>query len=137
MMRNDLRDISRELPNGFHDAELGKIEIDYVSRTITMEMHLWVGDMDQEGELREAYRKGTLTVEDFAYCVIEPPDPCSEFTGNGTIGIDGGEYGVESAPSPPLDPNHIPSDMFLYWFYVQSWNSFVHLCARRARIALA
>ncbi|MGA2922141.1 MAG: hypothetical protein ABSE28_13600 [Candidatus Sulfotelmatobacter sp.] len=43
------------LPNGLHHAEVRRITVDYERRKVTLEVAVWVGDMDEPAERREAY----------------------------------------------------------------------------------
>jgi hypothetical protein len=39
-------EILASLPNGLHDAELLRFEMDYVQRHLVFELVVWMGDMD-------------------------------------------------------------------------------------------
>jgi hypothetical protein len=38
-----LEDLENTLPNGLHDAEVHKLSVDYVGRTLTLDLSVWVG----------------------------------------------------------------------------------------------
>lgn len=40
-----LEDIAAELPNGFHDAFLRRLTLDYADRRATLALNVWVGDV--------------------------------------------------------------------------------------------
>ena len=48
-----LNEVAETLPNGFHDAELRRIELDYDLRSCRIQVDVWVGDMDDTSR-REA-----------------------------------------------------------------------------------
>jgi hypothetical protein len=58
-------EVSASLPNGFHDAELQRFEMDYVHRTLRFELVVWIGDMD-DSRRREFYRPARLILDDVA-----------------------------------------------------------------------
>jgi len=66
-------DAAASLPNGFHDAELLRFEMDYVQRRLQFDLVLWIGDMD-DSRSREIYRRARLTLERVAFLVVEPLD---------------------------------------------------------------
>ena len=83
-------EIAASLPNGFHDAELQRFEMDYVHRTLRFDLVVWIGDMD-DSRRRELYRPARLTLDDVAFLVIEPPDVNYPWLKAGRIRIDAGE----------------------------------------------
>jgi hypothetical protein len=63
------------MPNGFHDAHLLNISVDYRERTLQIDLNWWTGDMDSEvKEVRESYREGRLIVSGLQYFVVESPE---------------------------------------------------------------
>jgi hypothetical protein len=40
------KEVAASLPNGFHDAELQRFEMDYVHRTLRFDLLVWIGNMD-------------------------------------------------------------------------------------------
>lgn len=46
MVSKSLDEIQINLPNGFHDAEIKSIVINYVERKIVIDLMLWVGDVE-------------------------------------------------------------------------------------------
>lgn len=118
------RDLERSLPNGFHDAELKSVSIDYVERQLTMQMAILVGT--PEAEDAEEYRNATLTVTGLYFCVIAPPDAKYPFiTKRKSIGVSGDEGWPDTltdlaATLAQTNPN------FTYQrFFSDDWNSFI------------
>jgi len=62
-----LEELERTLPHGLHDAEVRRIEVDYQQRKVRLKVAVWVGDMDDPPERREAYRKGELRYRDLCF----------------------------------------------------------------------
>ena len=74
-------ELAQKLPNGFHDAEILKISMDFVNRSIVIGMNLLTGvpgDPDPE-----RYRPGALRVVSPYLFFIKPPDPRYHFVPNG------------------------------------------------------
>jgi hypothetical protein len=129
----NLDDIQASLPNGFHDAIVESVTIDYMKRNVEIFLNLWVGDLtSKDRAVREKYRRGVLTISDFNYFLIEAPDPRYSYAKDPGITIDGGPYSPGAIKSDTKIPPEIPEGMFQYWFFVLEWNSFIHVCAREA-----
>ena len=79
-----LDELAQTLPNGFHDSRLASIRIDYDRRELTLDIEVWIGDMNAE-ELasRETHRPAVLTLYGLEFCAIESPDPGSRHLGQG------------------------------------------------------
>ncbi len=135
-LRGTLREIEDQLPNGFHDAYLEAVTLDYVANTATMGVGLCVGDPDAATEEeREAYRKATLVLRGLVFFVIEPPypDPQYEYSEGGGLWLrSGDDASDESGPTAARPLRPLPEGAFAHWFYVDDWNSFIHVAAREA-----
>ena len=55
------------LPNGLHDAKLGKVAIDFTERTVRLDLNIWVGDEEK----REAYRSAEVTLSGLLFWVSD------------------------------------------------------------------
>ena len=134
-LSKSLREIEEQLPNGFHEARLSTVVLDFSANTARMELELWVGSMDAPpGAEREAYRKATLCLGGLIYFVIEPPDPDPryEYT-DYPVSLDAGKATDES--DPHTQPRiRLPEGAFAHWFHVNDWNSFIHVAAREATL---
>ena len=73
--------VDAELPNGFHDAKLYGIVIDYVAGSAILRMDFWVGSM--EGPNREEYRPAELRVTGLYFCSMDVPDPTYRYVPHG------------------------------------------------------
>jgi hypothetical protein len=134
MVSDSLEEIQIDLPNGFHDAEITSIVINYVERTIVIDLMLWVGDPElTDKAARETYVPGLLTISELDFCVIEPPDYRYPFAAGKAIRIDSGP-GLPPNISFSTDP---PADAFDHWFFVSDWNSFIYFRARNAHLETA
>ncbi len=63
------QELERMLPNGLHDAELMKVDIDYEGCRAIFEVNLDVSAREDE----ERYRRGRITFSDVAFVAIDPP----------------------------------------------------------------
>ncbi len=86
----NFNELGRTLPNGFHDAELRRFEMDYVHRTLKFDLVVWVGKMEYP-QARELYRPARVSVARVAFLVLELPDTNYSWQLTGTIRIDTGE----------------------------------------------
>lgn len=126
-----LEELENTLPNGFHDAEIKRIAVDYELRKATLEVAVWVGEMDDPPEQREAYKNGHVVISGLFFLVMEPPDAKRPFNGS-HLRIDGCDMrkNLESELLKTL-----PADAFFRSFWVNEWNAFIHIAARDAQIS--
>ena len=118
------------LPNGFHDAELQRFEMDYVHRTLRFALVVWIGDMD-DSRRRELYRPARLTLDDVAFLVIEPPDVNYPWLKPGPIRIDTGEgQPHQSSSTLPV----APAGTRTTWMYLGELNTFLLFSAGNASL---
>ncbi|SRR5258707_15285629 len=128
-----LEQLENSLPNGFHDAEIESIAVDYVSKRAVIKMRLHTGDPGAASEdEREAYKQADLLLSELFYFVIDPPDPTSEFKEKGSVWVSAGTPEKEDAPLPPVAAGFLPDGAFAHWFFVIDWNSFIHVAAMHA-----
>jgi hypothetical protein len=124
------RQLIASLPNGLHDAELRRFEMDYVRRRLQLDLSLWVGDMRGSGS-RETYRPAHLNFDEVAFLIIEPPDAKHPSPESGTIRIDAGEG------QPPQSKSEIPdapANTSVIWVYLEEPNTFLLIAAGDASL---
>jgi hypothetical protein len=119
-------EIKQRLPNGFHDAEIRKISVDFVNRSIVMGMNLHVsvpGDADPE-----RYRAGTLEVLSPFLFFIEPPDPRYHFVPDGAP-LNATGNSVKVGQNAEIDRllEVLPPNATVYLFFLDDWNSCLYL----------
>src|ERR1039458_1165405 len=128
-----LKEIDDELPNGFHDAFLETIALNFAASIATLTLQLLVGVPDGASEEeRESYRRATLTLEGLVYFVIDAPDSERRFSRPEGVMIDAGDALDRSNPRAPAPPSAAPAGAFAYWFFVHEWNAFIHIAAQSA-----
>jgi len=124
------KEVAASLPNGFHDAELQRFEMDYVHRTLRFDLLVWIGDMD-DPRRRELYRQARLTLDDVAFLVIEPPDVTYPWLKAGRIRIDAGEgQPPQSSSTLPV----APAGSRTTWMYIGELNRFLLFSAGNASL---
>jgi hypothetical protein len=128
-----LEELEKTLPNGLHDSRVGRIAIDYEKRELTLDLEVWVGDMDSDAhELREAYRPGQVLIEGRLFAVLEPPHAEYPFLNSVGLTIDGCDM-RKNLSAELMDS--LPADAFFRSLWVNEWNAFIHIGARNVELA--
>jgi hypothetical protein len=123
-------ELENTLPNGLHDAEIKRIAIDYESRIATLEVAVWVGDMNDPPEQREAYKNGRVNVSGLLFLVMEPPDSRYPYK-DSDLRVDGCD--MSKHLSSDLMQS-LPADSFVRSLWVNEWNAFIHIAAKDANV---
>jgi hypothetical protein len=127
-----IAEIEDQLPNGFHDAEIRSCALDFVARTATFAVDIWIGDIgSSEESQRERYRPARLEISGLAFCQIEAPDPSYPFREQKPLRVDLCE------PEPSSIGSAVAAARFLARFYVSNWNSFINFAAENATLEWA
>jgi hypothetical protein len=124
-----IEEIEKNLPNGFHDAILNKINIDYIRREADLEFEV---DVSIPEKSEEAHRIGKLILFGLFFCVIESPD--SQYPYQKADGLwiaDSGLTNTEKLPQKLLDM--LPKGAVVHYFFVNDWNAFIYLSATDAK----
>jgi hypothetical protein len=115
------------LPNGFHDAKIERVAIDYVQRSASVLMQLLTGTPDSVPDVD--YRAATLTFTGLGYLVIEPPDPTYPFMRrSAALNVAGYSEDPASFPCDAILAD-APVKLTRCRFFVHDWNAFVHVAA--------
>jgi hypothetical protein len=130
-----LDELDRTLSNGFHDAEVSSIELNYIANTATFRLSLWVGFMGDPQRHRETYQDAILKVTGLCFCTIGPPDPNYRFLPGGRpIVVDGDPAKADHLPELPALSEKLPKSAWCYRFFVTDWNAFIQIAAQDAEI---
>jgi hypothetical protein len=126
-----LQEIAAALPNGFHDAFLRTVTLDYISRRATLNLRLWTGDAHACVPAdREVYRTVALTISGLLWWIVEAPRNIDGATGDG-LWIDAGPLSnLNPTPAVPA----IADDAFAWWIFVRQWNSFIYFAGTSASV---
>jgi len=129
-----LDELDRRFPNGFDDAEISNLTLDYKNRTATLRLNLR-GNLP-ESPNRDEYRGGVLALHGFYYFSIEPPDV------DHLSDPKGSKITVDGLPEDPINfplfsclKPKLPAGAFSCRFYVHDWNSFIHVAAVEAQFS--
>jgi hypothetical protein len=96
-----LDDLAASLPNGFHDAKLKAVSIDYVNRRASLDLHIWIGDLDAAADSeREKYRPAQVKLSGLIFWVSEPPCAGYPYDIGRELRIDVGTIQTPSTPRP-------------------------------------
>src|ERR1043165_2312068 len=115
-----LDELERTMPNGFHDAWIRRIEIDYRAQRVSMLASLLVGVPDDPPEQRSRYRDAEVIIEGVQFLVIEPPKPgrLGEVKNESRRRKEGIWVDTFPPDSPPEVAKELPGDCFVAAFYV-------------------
>jgi hypothetical protein len=123
------KEAEESLPNGFHDAKIVRILLDYPSGTLLMKMNILVGTPDS-ADIDE-YRSAELKVRGLYFFFIDPPDPRYPFRPNGRPLKVSGDPATDSSPVIAK----LPEEVSYYRFFVDLWNSFIHVAGSGVEIS--
>ena len=124
-------ELDSQFPNGFDDAEIMKISIDYSHQTANLIIRMRGNPPDHPD--RDVYSSAALELGGMLYFSIEPPDD------DHVLGRAEGKITVDGLPEDEEFPlfrqikSKLPSDGFCCRFFVHDWNSFIHLASAKAR----
>ncbi|ANM31152.1 hypothetical protein ABI59_18605 [Acidobacteria bacterium Mor1] len=125
-----LFELARTLPNGFHDAELRSIHLDYEKLEATLTLDLWIG-VDGTREEIETYEPVKVRLSGLEYFLIDAPNPYEPLTEQykepSTVRLDLCEPATEIT-------SKLPGSGEACLFFVDEWNSYIHLAAAKAQI---
>jgi hypothetical protein len=135
-----LMELEDSLPSGLHDSALKGLSIDYVRRTIRLDVSLKVGDADGPREQRDEVRNAQIEISGVVLFVIDPPSPAAgyDFKAPGELWIVDG-YETRSIPgfTTTIDKellDAVPPEALIHSFFVSDWNSYMHVAARDCSI---
>jgi hypothetical protein len=128
-MLQTLQELYSQLPNGFHDMHVERITLDFARRLVTLEGKIWVTDCSLGSEVeQEDWRHGILTLEGLLHCFFDPPDPNYPYAEAKPAWLVDMYDEEESLPHL----KNLPEGAFAARFFVNQWNSFIHVAASNA-----
>jgi hypothetical protein len=135
-----LEQVADSLPNGFHDAQVEELVWNFQTSSASFSMQLWVAeDEDFEQKKLEVYRPARLQVTDIVFMAFDPPSaegpyPTQWKPGYDALIIDGMKTEQKWFPPLPALVNRMSAGTEVYSFYVNDWNSFIHIAAKEAKL---
>ena len=128
-----LDELSRSLPNGFHDAELKTLSLDFIGRQARLGLEIWIAAYPEvPGEL-EAYRPAEVRLSGLYYWLAEPPDDSYPHWWEGGGRLDVGLLHVLKH-QPAIRLPETPVGAFVNWIFFNSWNAFAYVAAETAEL---
>jgi hypothetical protein len=80
------------------------------------------------------WQRAKLLVSGLVFCAVQAPeiDAARHYAATPANGlrVDAGE----GAGTRLVELPNVPDGCFLHWFFVQSWNRFIHVCGRHAEL---
>ena len=119
--------IEANLPNGFHDALLRELHVDYVAHRAVFALDVLTSTPESERD--QEYRRGELTILDALFIIVDPPGMHCSLKRTSPSRIDCGSGQPSTAP---IELPTIPAGYFLHWFFIDDLNAFVRVAARSA-----
>ena len=117
-----LDELENQLPWGLHDAELARLEVDWASRRLTLEVRC------QLGERQEASRLARVTLEGLQFFVALPPTGAPP-PGRPSINAGAGRIPGDHTPLPA-----VPEGSFLHHLYTYDSWQYLYVCAQSAAL---
>ena len=124
-----IEEIELNLPNGFHDAELCGLNVDYERGETTMTIRADVSDPGDSASGEPEYRRGRLTIKGVAFLSLDVP---RSIAGPKRLWLTSGAGQPSTAPA---ELPKLPDGCFLHWFFVSEWNGFIRIAAMDAEFA--
>jgi hypothetical protein len=131
-----LDELDHALPNGFHDAQLFSLELNYAAGRAKLHLNLLVGWPEDPAGQRETYQEAILTVTGLCFCSIEPPYHNYRFLPDGKpTWLSGDPAKPDHLPSLPALVEKCPAGTWFYRFFMSDWNAFIYIAGRDAEVA--
>lgn len=129
-----LDDLASLLPNGFHDALLKVVTIDYVNGRARLLLDIWIGEGDAGSDAeREARRRAEVVLSGLIFWVCEAPRTDRRSGDRGGLMIDIGAVATLAAPPSAVLPP-APAGCSVNWIFVHDWNAFIYVAAHDAQL---
>jgi hypothetical protein len=126
-------ELEREYPNGFVDARISEVRIDYAQRTATLQLNMRANSPDSAE--RDVYSTAVLTIQGLYYLSIDPPDVDHLFGPvRRVITVDGLPEHAWNFPQFGCAQSRLRGGGFYCRFFVHDWNSFIHIGAADCEI---
>lgn len=123
-----IEELEDTLPNGFHDAFLVGIEVDFVEGKCSVML-----DVDADDPDPEVFRRVKLQLSGLCLFIADPPDLREPFS-SGSIWTCGYPTSEQMLPNLELYRKSAPTGAFFYSFFLHHYNCFIHLAATDAEL---
>lgn len=71
-------EMNEELPNGLHDAKIETIAYDLLVGSLSIQVFIWIGTMDDPPSMRERYRRAILRFKETKFFAKSAPYDASD-----------------------------------------------------------
>lgn len=122
-----LTELKRTLPNGFHDAELYNVSVDYLRCRVEMRFGVFVDLMPNNNII---FRHGKVMLSGVEYFVVQPPQYGYDTDDAAWITSDDEGLLPDQPPLPDLEQE----GAFRHWFFISNWNACIYLAASDAQM---
>ena len=133
-----LAELADSLPNGFHDSAIKRVTVDYEKQTARLEMSLLVGLPDDPIEKRDNCRDGLVELFGLQFFMISAPNAKEHLGALGEVwvvdGYDTNEILNSCKEITPSLLQSISAGVFTFSFYLNDWNSYIHIAARKCSL---
>jgi hypothetical protein len=127
-------ELDQNYPNGFDDAEITFLTLNYRDRIAILELSL--RGNSPEGPKSQEYGRAVLKLHEFYYLSIEPPDQDHlSRPWRSKITVDGLPEDSQDFPLYEYLKPRLAQDGFCCRFFVHDWNSFIHVAAKTAEFS--
>lgn len=123
--RMTLEQLEQSLPNGLHDAQIRRVEMDYEHARLVLRVKVWVGLLDQPPPERDRYRDGNIVFEGVQLFSIELPQPGSAFRHPGSVWFSYERTTPGVVPATVADGLRAGTQS--YSLFVQDWLSCIQI----------
>jgi hypothetical protein len=125
-------ELEETLPNGFHDADLRNVHIDYEARIATLGMTVDFSDHDKK--IATPAREVDLIISGLQFLSIDLPDPRYPYEDRASsIGGFWHNEKVDALRKQELVAA-LPEGAFYNITFVDDWNSFIHVAGKHAEL---
>jgi hypothetical protein len=136
-----LDEIARTLPNGFHDSEIRGVTVNYERRIAEIEMTLDYTSPDGPVPWPPT-RDAKVVLRGLKYLAIEPPAHHYPFDDARALDVSDAynSIGTDASGRRLVSPELLaapPHQAFATSFFVNDWNSFIHVAADEAELIWA
>jgi hypothetical protein len=136
-MKRTLAEIEHSLPFGLTNAELRRIDVDYASAKLSLDLGIVVSKLGHT----DVRRNAKVTVTGLSVFVVEPPhsnyfdDYLEDGAGAPWISTtEGHACSVLNIDSSRLEEIPAKPDEFKFRLLVHDWNSYIHFRAKEAEL---
>jgi hypothetical protein len=130
-----LQEIENKLPNGLHDAQLLRLDLDLARSTLILEVEVDSSIPEEDKEEGDP-TPAKITVTGLCYLKLDPPDVLNPYAiGTATL-IDTGDDPVQKGLVDAEVAKKLPKGSFLHWIYLNGWNAIMVVGGREAHLEL-